>query len=824
MNTNAFRSQQSARRSRRRFRAVVLGLEDRVMLASAPAVAAVAVTASSAATINGANLPLSVQRVPGFLAGPKYNDLATPYDNPSITGLRIDDSTVDYWKITLNQDDTVLLTLTEDGPTGSGTSPDGFDVRIWGPDNKEILPPKNQPTTGTQFAYVAGTTGTYTIGISTSNNASYPFDPTASKRPVANSPSLHVFTAVFNVYPGAKTNLVDILQHYTSAWPAWTGNQNTAYDTLTHIATAANNQTGTGIIDFSGSFEQVGTATVAKISAWLKYSWAPFKAILHAGNQAQQLTDVETIYKNHAFLAINDAYTLDEWKNVADPFVTNPDLQKAYTKVHGILLTANQDRQNIDTFLQNLNAWSGAYQQIVGDEPTQIADTMTDQLAKVPEVPKPVQQYAWLKTLIGSIVTIASQLAGAFFPGFTVGHAGYKVAGLITSILGNAIANPLDAWLDGDFGNKPTKPDETNTTSPDIKEIARQMETFSKDKFGDTFQLLSSPGFEATLFSNYGLLQAMEHVRFSTSVGGQPIPTQQLLNDYDTTVWKQLLPKMFKWKLVPYTDNGPDTTLRNFTFFIPSAESANSDTSLAGECCEYTYTVLEQAQVTKEAREELLNLQSGKSFVFPGYDLTQASDFGPGPISVPQKLKGNAASFYTIAASTFMTGTLYRYFGPISWVDSYFNGSHGFVRGATIQEWSLETYDGKERMGPAAAAALFGTGSLVLASPDPVYAPSDGRFYTYNLNVQSGGLTTRLDVFLNWGKGVDGFSPRSFQPPDFNGKKGPIDISVDPNPSGRYSSFTNMYARVEEILYGVPLDVSKRPRPPAIRRRRAAQT
>ena len=51
---------------------------------------------------------------------------------------------------------------------------------------------------------------------------------------------------------------------------------------------------------------------------------------------------------------------------------------------------------------------------------------------------QPVQQYGWLKTLLGSLTNIAAGIAGVF---------GGPPAALATSILGNAIVNPAAIGL-----------------------------------------------------------------------------------------------------------------------------------------------------------------------------------------------------------------------------------------------------------------------------------------------------------------------------------------------------------------------------------------
>ena len=115
------------------------------------------------------------------------------------------------------------------------------------------------------------------------------------------------------------------------------------------------------------------------------------------------------------------------------------------------------------------------------------------------------------------------------------------------------------------------------------------------------------------------------------------------------------------------------------------------------------------------------------------------------------------------------------------------------VEGDTIHEWALQTSN-HERLSQAAADQLFGTGTLSTSSDDPVYYPDKGSSYTYDFNVQSGGFTTRLDVFSNWGKGVDGFSPHSFQPTKLNESAGKY-MNVQNPVTGRWAkSYSDIYA------------------------------
>src|SRR4051794_7818658 len=196
MKTNAPRSQPMQRRRRHAFRPVVLHLEDRTMMTSGLADMA-AVTPSPVATVVGGIPPLSVKRVLGSLPGWKVDNLAIPYDSVLYPGRVIDDQSVDYWKITLNKDDSLLLNLT---PSGNN-APADYVFRIWDSQKHEILPASKQVLAGTKLTFVAPGADTYVFGISTSGNANYPYGADVVEQD-ASGPSPHRYTATFNVYPG----------------------------------------------------------------------------------------------------------------------------------------------------------------------------------------------------------------------------------------------------------------------------------------------------------------------------------------------------------------------------------------------------------------------------------------------------------------------------------------------------------------------------------------------------------------------------------------------------------------------------------------------
>jgi hypothetical protein len=763
------------------------------------------------------NSGLSVKRVPGFLAGWTVPNLASPYDVANISGRSIDNTTVDYWAITLNALDSVLLTIV---PTPSLTSA-GFAVRIWGPDGKEI----GTAITGTQFTFVAKTAGTYIMGISTADNTNYSFLP-ASKQTAPATP-LVTYTAEFQTYPGSNTNTVDILQKYSNPaytdlnWPTWSSGQASAYATLKAVATAGSLEPDPGVLQNFTDFEQVGDITNPQTFInWLNAAWAPFSAVLNDYNNA----DIAKITYSQTY----GAYSKIAWQGIVQGIAQSQDIRDAYTSVHQLLETANAERANISTnFLKNLESYSTATTTFIGKDAATIATLMSDGEKAVPPGPTPVSPYAWLENLLAGIVSAGADAAGALADGFAPGSGSF--AGLAVSAAGDQLVDLIDSWLDGTGAKPPpAKPEPTK----DVTTAANEMDALTNNTYLNSFLLLTNQDFLTKIFSNYGLLQAMGTSQFTYSAGDQITSATVLKQDYDRSIWEQLLPQMYEWREVAPTDKGPDDTLPNFTFFIPATEQARwespdeappvGDTDDDGyynwpgpqnDRIDYSLAKTPDASLAEaiaDARTEITALQSGASFNFPGYDFTLSNTgdktkdyFGPGPVNGPQTITGNAAHFYTISTDSHLSQKLYRHtglgdFGP----DGLYQKWHTMadLTGVTIHQWALETPDGSngwKELPAAAADALFGTGA-VLNSPDPVKYTGGGSYF--NFAVPTGALASRFEVFTQWGKNTPRYAPGTLQTPAVI--KGD-NMKVGTNPHNGYTRFIDTsYAITYTLTYG----------------------
>ena len=745
------------------------------------------------------NPGLGVKRVPGFLTGWTVPNLAAPYDVANQSGRKIDALTVDYWAITLDKLDAVLLTIvpTDNQP---GT---GFAIRIWGPDGN----PVGAAITGAQFAYVAATTGTYTLGISTNGNVSYPFNP-GGTQPAPTGPTVRTFTAEFQTYPGANTDTVALLLNYQnpaytdSKWPVWTTAQAQAYQTLTTIATAGANAGIPGLVNFT-DFRKVGDITDPNIiGGWLTQTWSPFMLIMN--------NPYDPHIVSNSYQYVYNAYSIQDWAKIVDAIIHDPVVHDAYVSVDTRLALANDARSDIyNDYLLRFQSWSTSNQAFFGQDPTIIAQLMTTGLTGSPPLATPVSQSSWIERLLSSIVAVAAGTAGVFEG---------PPAALAVSGAGNEIVNIFDAWLDGDFGNP--KPPPPPPTRRDILGAAVDMQNTALNAYKNSFDLLTNQGFLESVFSNYGLLEAMGTIQFSYSAGGQITPAEVLRKTYDRSIWEQLLPREFSWKLIAPTDNGPNDTLPNFTFFIPSDERAqwempdNAQPLANGSPARWSYYPVNsrylfklpggQPQAIADAKARIVALQGGTpSIPFQGYDFTPSGQgirdwFGPGALSGPQAIAGHLGRFYTLSTDSHLSETLYR------------DASHDFFQnwytwadfdGVTIHQWALQTPDGKGgllELSPDAAAALFGTGPLETAGANPVAYKGGGSYFDFE--IPGDGLATRFETFTQWGKDTPGFAPNSLQPAPTI-KAGNMHVGLNAN--NYYSDiFTNSYATTYNLTYG----------------------
>jgi hypothetical protein len=357
----------------------------------------------------------------------------------------------------------------------------------------------------------------------------------------------------------------------------------------------------------------------------------------------------------------------------------------------------------------------------------------------------------------------------------------------------------------------PPEPPPSNATPVNLAAAAMTLDSAMKDRFDRGFAELNNKKFLTSVYSNYGLLEAMGRIHFTEPDATLGVAKASAVRQaYDRSVWADLLPRVYSWKRVPYTDGPSASTLPNFVLFVPASESARWQNQVGLRRLDGSYShhiwlwvsrhpSRSQDEVNSEAMRELLALQNGKAFEFSGHDFTRNDWFGPGAISAPQWITGNPYRFYAITSNAHIKmDPLYRH-APCcsSFTDAVYSGfwkTYADLDGVAVQEWRLVSADGAEI--PAdVAKALFGAipdGGLVPASPN--LKPYTGGSYV-DFQVPAGGLASRFEVFSQWGG--KNFSPRTFKVAASSG-----DMHVGFNPLNYYwPQFDNSDAHYE-ITYG----------------------
>ena len=850
MNTKTFRSQQSKARDRRRFRPAIVGLEDRMMLASGSTADVKALPIHIKPYPE--NQGLSVKRVPGFLAGWKANpDLAAPFDNANVLDRAINDSSVDYWAITLNKDDSVVLAI--NNLDGSPAPASAFAFRVWGPG------PGYNSLGGYQqspFPFDAvKEQGTYIIGISTPNNTSYTFAPNLAKeQPTSSSegPGFEQYNVAFNTIPGPKTDLLTILkdQSYKNptysaldgTWPTLSASKKKALETITHIATEGTKIDPSLFLGFGGSFLKVSSTEPAIIDMWLKNAWDPFQNLLNNASPDASPQVIAEVAKRtfSASPEIRAAYPNEtKWMDIARGIIKDP---RPYTDVHSLLQSADLYRTAIKGFVANFDSWTkGNADELLGNAvaiANQLQNGLRGKLSEPVEEDLVGRGFWDLNSRLAVTVSVSTgQFIGNVLSGGN--PLGTIVGGLIGGLVGSALSTTLTSALIP-YLYPPKK------TDYKVTDAGTQIDQYMKENFSKVYQTLLDPKFMKDIFSNYALLSAMGRIEFaytpksgdtqsksgstksvakaseqSSSSSTSPtlgIDPQGLYTitrkAYNTAVWRELLPRTYKWELVPVGDKAR-TSLPNFSFFIPSSETAEwgnptDAPPLKGRGSSYRWDWASNKKKPwnfpdpmPAAEAEIEALQSGGKFNFPGYDKTNKTWFGPGPISVSQTIEGDSARFYTITNGATLDQTVYRdkpyrrasQYGSVGGyylVDNWWR-TDASVKGATIQQWALVPREGKGELSESPAKTLFGTGSLALAAPKPI-SKTGGSYLDFK--VPADGLVSRSEVFFKWGEGVPGFSPDSLQPKGgkFEGMTVGVNRNNDftaPNPNGGLDDLKN---------------------------------
>ena len=194
----------------------------------------------------------------------------------------------------------------------------------------------------------------------------------------------------------------------------------------------------------------------------------------------------------------------------------------------------------------------------------------------------------------------------------------------------------------------------------------------------NTFDLLTSPYFLSSVFSNYGLLEAMGTSQFTYSLGDADTPATVLRAelrpvDLGAALAAGVLVEARKARpTMGRPTRSPTSPSSSLIARMRNGRRRQRQAAYDGSDVYWDYYPTNGsntrsrcraaiAQAIADAKSEVAALQSGTTNIpFPGYDFTPSNGndqdwFGPGPVSIPQEIAGQADRFYTISPNSHLT-------------------------------------------------------------------------------------------------------------------------------------------------------------------------
>jgi hypothetical protein len=324
--------------------------------------------------------------------------------------------------------------------------------------------------------------------------------------------------------------------------------------------------------------------------------------------------------------------------------------------------------------------------------------------------------------------------------GTVIGAVGSAAASVGSELLGTFVASSatrisLPASL-GSYGT--------------LLDIANNVTGASTAVWDNMLTLLQDPVFRQHIYSNYGLLQALQSINAAglaefASATDSTIPHNPLTAGYTYATWQALVPAAFSWKLEGMQYPDP----RNIaTLYAPDSS----------------------ASIPKVPYASMSGLFANKPGMLPqmlqtAYSLQQGN----------KPCGGHPAHFITMCVCVAIAP------------------AHCPV--GVINEWYLVDRTGKP-IAASLAQSLFGAGSatlkLVPADPSYNFAASGGGWY-FDEATPANAVTTWFDVFVNWAEAAPhGYSPISLVPDppevqmivdEITVFKAPYLAAVDPPPA-----------------------------------------
>lgn len=390
----------------------------------------------------------------------------------------------------------------------------------------------------------------------------------------------------------------------------------------------------------------------------------------------------------------------------------------AVDQVYAFIWNANAMRHSLNKFLSTYKFW--ALQAIddlaLSGIPATIANQIYDGQETIDaNLQGPSKGDFTINLLITSALWGLGAAIPVLLPAAAVAEGVISVKGIVTAFTGSAGANALSDLSGSFIGSTTVQASLKTLPYATLEDVAHNISNDIAGAYSTIIGNLISPKFLQTLFSNYGLLQALSHVdaeplALLNQSNTKLDSNNSLTNGITYASWKGLIPSVFKWTAEPPAQLIDSKTVFNVTMGA-------------------TYPVSTSGEPHSLGVFDVLAPDPWKAFYWMLY---QVQEWQTGALSSPV-----TGQFFSIC--------------PVF----YYDVNSGYAADWAIS-WSLMDTNNNP-ISSALQTALFGSFPLSLVDQNN---PMAAAWYGWYCPVTTTAITTPFDVFMNWGEGVPSFSPR----------------------------------------------------------------
>lgn len=411
------------------------------------------------------------------------------------------------------------------------------------------------------------------------------------------------------------------------------------------------------------------------------------------------------------------------------PPVPPTEFNTSVDQIYAFLFNVNAMRASLSDFLDAYKTWGLV---IVGDLalagiPAGIANQIYNAQQQISVTLKgPSAGNIAANIMIASVIAGLGAIFPMLLPAAAVaeGAAATVTSGSVASTFAaGAGANALVELIGGFFSSSTAQANLHPVSYTTLEDLAQGIAGAAGAAYQSLIGNLLNPTYMQTLYSNYGLLQALSYVNAQPLYDAnqseiQPGASNSLTIGTNLASWKALIPAVFTWnpKLLTsqYLDNNSAVFKPHGSFMSLPYQSIPSSLGvqevLQNDLWGTFYPMLNQAQAWQTSQ-------------------------------TPQ-----AGQFFTICPIFFYgnTGLKGDFEYALDWVIA----------------WSLVDTNGHQ-INSTLAATLFGTGtSNVQLSLADQNNPFTAAGYGWYCEIENGAVITPFDAFMNWGEGMPLFSPQ----------------------------------------------------------------